>query len=58
MSDFLNKAEQFAGKHEKQVDEGLDKAGEQVDERTGHRYDKEVDKGVQAAEQHVHKQNP
>lgn len=53
MSDYIEKAEKFAGQHEKQVDEGLERAGEQVDERTGHKYDKEVDKGVQAAEKQI-----
>ncbi len=54
MSDFMSKAEKFAGSHEKQVDEGLDHAGQEVDQRTDHRYDKEVDKGVRAAEKEVH----
>jgi hypothetical protein len=53
VTDFLNKAERFAGEHEEQVDKTLDRAGTEVDERTGHRYDAEVDKAVQAAEEHI-----
>jgi ElaB/YqjD/DUF883 family membrane-anchored ribosome-binding protein len=54
MSNFIRKAKQLAGQHEKQVDEGLERVRDQVDKHTGHKYDKEFDKGVQAAEKHIH----
>ncbi len=51
MSDFMDKAKDFADQHDKQVDQGIEKGGEQVDKRTGDKYDKQVDKGVQMAQQ-------
>jgi hypothetical protein len=53
MSDFLGKAKDFADKHDDQVDEGLEKAGDQVDQRTGDKYSSQIDKGVDAAQQHT-----
>jgi class 3 adenylate cyclase len=47
---FLDDAKDFADKHDKQVDEGLEKAGEQVDKRTGDKYDSQVDKAVDEAQ--------
>ncbi|MFB9233974.1 antitoxin [Plantactinospora siamensis] len=51
MSDFMDKAKDFADKHDKQVDEGIDKAGDQIDQRTGGKYDEQIDKGVDQAQQ-------
>ncbi|RZU72965.1 antitoxin protein of toxin-antitoxin system [Micromonospora kangleipakensis] len=51
MSDFVDKAEDFADQHDKQVDQGLDKAGEMADQRTGGKYDEQTDKGVDMAQQ-------
>jgi hypothetical protein len=48
---FMDKAKDFADDHDKQVDEGLEKAGDQVDERTGDKYSSQIDKGVDAAQQ-------
>ncbi|MBW4704487.1 MULTISPECIES: antitoxin [unclassified Micromonospora] len=48
MSDFMNKVKDFADKHDKQVDQGLDKAGDFADERTGGKHDEQIDKGVDA----------
>ncbi|MBO4160013.1 antitoxin [Micromonospora sp. MMS20-R2-23] len=48
MSDFMNKVKDFADKHDKQADQGLDKAGDFADERTGGKYDEQIDKGVDA----------
>jgi hypothetical protein len=48
---FTDKAKDFADDHDKQVDQGLDKAGDQVDQRTGGKYDSQVDKGVDQAQQ-------
>jgi hypothetical protein len=50
VSDFLNKAKDFVDDHDEQVDQGLEKAGDQVDERTGNKYSEQIDKGVQAAQ--------
>jgi hypothetical protein len=50
---FIDKAKDFADDHDKQVDEGIEKAGDQVDKRTGDKYSSQVDKGVDAAQQHT-----
>jgi hypothetical protein len=48
---FMDKAKDLAGKHDEQVDQGLEKAGDQVDERTGNKYSSQIDKGVDQAQQ-------
>ncbi|MEU4689438.1 antitoxin [Actinoplanes sp. NPDC023714] len=48
---FLDKAKDFADDHDKQVDEGLEKAGDQADQRTGQKYSDQIDKGVDTAQQ-------
>jgi hypothetical protein len=47
---FMDKAKDFADDHDKQVDEGIEKAGEQVDDRTGDKHSSQVDKGVDEAQ--------
>ncbi|MFI5835477.1 antitoxin [Micromonospora sp. NPDC051300] len=51
MGDFMDKAKDFADKHDEQVDKGLDKAGDMADQRTGGKYDNQIDKGVDMAQQ-------
>jgi hypothetical protein len=51
MSDFMDKAKTFADEHDEQVDQGLERAGDQVDERTGGKYGDQIDKGVDQAQQ-------
>lgn len=58
MTDFLNQAEKFADSHDQQVDQALERAGKEIDERSGDRYDKEIDEGVRAAERHIGDGNP
>lgn len=48
---FMDKAKDFADKHDEQVDQGIEKAGDQVDQRTGDKYDSQVDKAQDAAQQ-------
>jgi hypothetical protein len=48
---FLDKAKDAADQHDKQVDEGLEKAGDQVDDRTGNKYSSQVEKGVNEAQE-------
>lgn len=48
---FLDKAKELADKHDEQVDQALEKAGEQVDQRTGGKYADHIDKGVDQAQQ-------
>ena len=47
---FLDKAKDFADKHDKQVDQLLEKVGDVVDKRTGHKYTGQIDKGVDEAQ--------
>jgi hypothetical protein len=51
MSDFLEKAKDMASQHDDQVDQGLEKAGDVVDERTGGKYGEQIDKGVDVAQE-------
>jgi 4-alpha-glucanotransferase len=46
---FLDKAKDFVEKHDDKVDEALEKIGDQVDKRTGHKYTSQIDKGVDEA---------
>jgi hypothetical protein len=48
---FADKAKDFADKHDEQVDQGLEKAGDQVDQRTGEKHSKQIDQGVDQAQQ-------
>ncbi|MBW6435423.1 antitoxin [Actinoplanes hulinensis] len=50
MTDFLDKAKKLADQHDEQVDQGLEKAGDQIDERTGNRYSDQIDRGVDEAQ--------
>jgi 4-alpha-glucanotransferase len=47
---FLDKAKDFVEKHDEQVDQALEKIGEQVDQRTDHKYSGQIDKGVDEAQ--------
>jgi hypothetical protein len=48
--DMANKAKDFAGEHDKQSDEALDKGAEFADEKTGNKYDSQVKSGEDKAE--------
>jgi hypothetical protein len=47
---FMDKAKDFTDKHDQQVDQGIDTAGEKVDQRTGNKHSSQIDKGVDAAQ--------
>jgi MT0933-like antitoxin protein len=47
---FLDKAKKFADKHDKQVDQVLEKIGDEVDKRTQHKYSEHIDRGVDEAQ--------
>jgi len=51
MGGFADKAKDFADQHDEQVDQGLDKAGDFADQKTGGKYDQQIDKGVDAAQE-------
>ncbi|MFI7604930.1 antitoxin [Micromonospora sp. NPDC049366] len=50
MSDFMDKAKDFANKHDKQVDQAVRKAGDMANRRTGGKYKDQIDKGVDRAQ--------
>ena len=56
MSMFDNmrdKAEDFAGDHPDQVDEGVEKAGDFVDDKTGDKYSDQIDQGQEKAGDYI-----
>jgi hypothetical protein len=53
MPDFgemADKAKEFAGEHSDQVQEGLEKAGDFADQKTGGRFSDQIKDGEQKAE--------
>jgi hypothetical protein len=50
MSGFMDKAKDALDQHDEQVDQAIEKAGEQVDQRTGAKYSDQIDKGVDEAQ--------
>ena len=52
-SEFEDKAKQLASEHPEQVDEGLKRAGEFADQRTGGRFGDEIQQGEQRAEDYL-----
>lgn len=51
MSGFMDKAKDMADKHDQQVDQGLEKAGDFADQKTGGGHSEQIDKGVDTAQQ-------
>ena len=48
IGDMVNKAKDLAADHPDQVDQGIDKAGDAVDQRTGGQHAEQVDKAQDA----------
>ena len=42
----MDKAKDMAGKHDDKVDQGLEKVDDQIDQRTGNKYDAQTDRGI------------
>jgi MT0933-like antitoxin protein len=51
MGGFMDKAKDLAEQHDDKVDQGLEKAGDFADQRTGGKYDEQIDKGVDTAQE-------
>ena len=47
---FLDKAKEFVHQHDEQVDQALEKIGDEVDKRTGHKHTSMVDRAVDEAQ--------
>ena len=50
MSEFMDEAKQLAGEHSDVVDQGLDKAEQLAEQKTGGQFDSEIQAGEQQAE--------
>lgn len=48
--DWAEKAEDLAKKHPKQADQLLDRVEDEIEERTGHKFDQQVEQGVDAVQ--------
>jgi hypothetical protein len=48
---LLDEAKKLIGKHDKQVDQAIEKAGDAVDDKTGGKYAAQVDKAQDIAEE-------
>jgi hypothetical protein len=48
---FLDKAKDLLAKHDDKVDQALDKIGDEVDKRTGHKHTGIIDKAVDLAQE-------
>lgn len=46
MKKFMDQAREYVEKQDEQIDRGMEKAGDMVNERTGGRYKEQVDRGV------------
>lgn len=53
IGDFVDKAKDFASGNKEKVKDGIEKAGDLIDEKTGGKYADQVDKGQEAAEDFV-----
>jgi hypothetical protein len=53
--EMKDKAQDAAGEHSEQVDQGMEKAGEFVDEKTGGKHTDKIDRGVDKAGEAVDK---
>ena len=51
MGGFMDKAQDMAEQHDDKVDQGLEKAGDVADEKTGGGHSEQVDRGVDMAQE-------
>ena len=51
MGGFMDKAEDMAEQHDDKVDQGLEKAGDVADEKTGGGHSEQIDRGVDMAQE-------
>ncbi|MET0418879.1 MAG: antitoxin [Actinoplanes sp.] len=47
---FLDKAKDLLNKHDDKVDQALEKLGDEVDKRTGHKHSANIDRAVDEAQ--------
>jgi hypothetical protein len=51
MGGFMDKAKDFADQHDEQLDQGVEKAGDAADQRTGGQHGEQIDRGVDIAQE-------
>jgi hypothetical protein len=51
MGGFMDKAKEFADKHDEQIDKALEKAGDFANDKTGGKYSEQIDRGVDTAQE-------
>ena len=51
MGAFMDKPKDVADQHDEQVDQGLEKAGDVADQRTGGGHSDQIDRGVDIAQE-------
>lgn len=51
--DFVDKAKEMAGKNKDKVKDGIEKAGDVVDEKTGGEHTDKIEQGEEAAKNYV-----
>ncbi|MFB9233973.1 antitoxin [Plantactinospora siamensis] len=57
MGDFMKKAKDFVDRNEQKVDQGMRKAGDEVNRRTGGKYEDKVNKATQQAQRATGRQS-
>lgn len=53
LGEYADKAKEFADQHPDQVDQGMEKAGDAADQKTGGRFGDQIDQGEQRAEDYL-----
>ena len=48
---FLDRLKEMAGKHSDKVDEGVTRAADEIDERTGGKYSEQIDQAEERAKE-------
>jgi hypothetical protein len=48
---FIDKMKNLADQHDDKVDQALEKLGDEVDKRTGHKHSGQIDKAVDMAQE-------
>lgn len=56
LGDSIDKLKDMAGQHGDKVKEGLDKAGQFVDDKTNHEHTDQIDKGREAVDNKLNQQ--
>lgn len=53
LGDFVEKAKEVAAENKEQVEEGIDKAANVIDDKTGAKYSDQIEDGADKAKEYV-----